>query len=138
MAFSPEVLDEILKDYRGSDDFYSPEGIMKQLARALVERTMEVELTEQLGYEKHDQATKPTINRRNGKTTNELRTDQGPMEIVVPRDREGVFEPQIAPKHQGQRSCRRVPGIRRQNPVDVRLGIDHPADAGSPQGHLHR
>jgi transposase-like protein len=100
MAFTNEVLDEILKDYHGPDDFYSPEGIMKQLTKALVERTMEAELTEQLGYEKHDQAAKPTTNRRNGKTVKELRTDHGPMEIAVPRDREGVFEPQIVPKHQ--------------------------------------
>jgi transposase-like protein len=100
MAFSQEVLDEILKGYHGPDDFYGPEGIMKQLTKALVERTMEAELTEQLGYEKHDQAAKPTTNRRNGKTAKELRTDHGPMEISVPRDREGTFEPHIVPKHQ--------------------------------------
>jgi transposase-like protein len=100
MAFSQEVLDEILKDYHGPDDFYGPEGIMKQLTKALVERTMEAELTGQLGYEKHDQDAKPTTNRRNGKTAKELRTDHGPMEISVPRDREGAFEPQIVPKHQ--------------------------------------
>ena len=82
------------------------------MPRALVERAMEAELTGQLGYVKHDQAAKPTANRRNGKTTKELRTDHGPMEIVVPRDREGVFEPRIVPKHQGQRSCHRVPWIR--------------------------
>jgi transposase-like protein len=100
MAFSQTVLDEILKDYHGPDDFYGPEGIMKQLTKALVERTMEAELTEQLGYAKHDQAAKPTTNRRNGTTTKTLRTDHGPMAIEVPRDREGAFEPQIVPKHQ--------------------------------------
>jgi transposase-like protein len=100
MAFAPEVLDEILKSYRGPDDFYGPEGIMKQLTKALVERTMEAELTGHLGYEKHDQAAKPTANRRNGKTAKELRTDHGPLEIAVPRDREGAFEPRIVPKHQ--------------------------------------
>jgi transposase-like protein len=55
MAFSKPVLDEILKDYHGPDDFYGPEGIMKQLTTALVERTMEAELTGHFGYEKHDQ-----------------------------------------------------------------------------------
>lgn len=100
MAFTKEVLDEILKDYHGPDDFYGPEGIMKQLTKALVERTMEVELTEHLGYEKHDQNKKPTANRRNGKSVKELRTDGGPMEIETPRDRDGTFEPQIVPKHQ--------------------------------------
>jgi transposase-like protein len=111
MAFSKEVLDEILRDYHGPDDFYGPEGIMKQLTKALVERTMEAELTEHLGYEKHDQGKKSSENRCNGKTSKELRTDNGPMTIEVPRDREGSFEPQIVPKHQGKRSFHRVPGI---------------------------
>jgi transposase-like protein len=73
---------------------------MKQLTQALVERTMEAELTEHLGYEKHDQGAKPVTNRRNGTSGKELRTDHGPMEIAVPRDREGTFEPRIVPKHQ--------------------------------------
>ncbi|GMO48875.1 MAG: hypothetical protein Pg6C_11590 [Treponemataceae bacterium] len=94
MAFTKEVLDEILKDYHG------PEGIMKQLTKALVERTMEAELTKHLGYEKHDQNKKPTANRRNGKNVKELGTGGGPMEIETPRYREGTFEPQIVPKHQ--------------------------------------
>jgi transposase-like protein len=111
MAFTKEVLDEILKDYHGPDDFYGSEGIMKQLTKALVERTMEAELTEQLVYEKHDHAVKPTANRRNGKTVKELRTDHGPLDIAVSRDREGVFEPRIVPKHQGRRSRRRVSRI---------------------------
>jgi transposase-like protein len=99
MAFTKEVLDEILKDCHGSGDFYGPEGIMKQLTRALVERTMEAELTGHLGYEKHDRGEKPIANRRNGKSVKELRTDSGPMSIEVPRDREGTFEPHIVPKH---------------------------------------
>nr|WP_010252956.1 transposase [Treponema primitia] len=58
MAFSKEVLDAILKDYHGPGDFYGPEGIMKQLTKALVERTMEAELTEHLGYEKNGHSSK--------------------------------------------------------------------------------
>jgi transposase-like protein len=100
MAFSKELLDEILKDYKGPEDMMGQEGIIKQLSKALIERAMEAELTEQLGYEKSDPAEKPTANRRNGKTTKQLRTDEGPMEIEVPRDREGDFEPKIVPKHQ--------------------------------------
>jgi hypothetical protein len=57
MAFTKEVLDEILKDYHGADDFYGPEGIMKQLTSALVKRTMEAKLTEQLEYAKHELVT---------------------------------------------------------------------------------
>ncbi|MDR0718402.1 MAG: hypothetical protein LBF78_02110 [Treponema sp.] len=43
MAFSKKLLDEILKDYRGPDDFYGPQGIRKQLTKALVERTMKAD-----------------------------------------------------------------------------------------------
>jgi transposase-like protein len=100
MAITQEVLDEILKDYHGPESFYGPEGLMKQLTKALVERMMEAELTEELGYEKREAGEKPTGNRRNGKTPKTLRTDQGPMEIEVPRDRDGEFEPKVVPKHQ--------------------------------------
>ena len=61
---------------------------------------MQAELTDQLGYEKNEFGDKETDNRRNGITTKVLRTDQGPMEIEVPRDRNGDFEPKIVPKHQ--------------------------------------
>jgi transposase-like protein len=57
-------------------------------------------LTEKLGYEKSTSGEKETENRRNGTSSKTLRTDQGPMEIEVPRDRNGDFEPQIVPKHQ--------------------------------------
>jgi len=100
MAISKEILDELLKDYKGPDDFYGPDGIIKQLSKALIERMMEAELTDQLGYEKSEAGEKQTENRRNGKTPKTLRTDQGPMKIEVPRDRDGEFEPKIIPKHQ--------------------------------------
>ena len=100
MAITNEVLDELLKEYKGPDDFYGAEGIIKQLSKALIERAMQAELTEQIGYEKSEAGEKATGNRRNGKSTKTLRTEQGPMEIKVPRDRDGEFEPQIIPKHQ--------------------------------------
>ena len=61
---------------------------------------MQAELTEEIGYEKSASGEKETSNRRNGKSKKTLRTDQGPMEIEVPRDRDGEFGPQIIPKHQ--------------------------------------
>jgi len=100
MAISKEVLDELLKDYKGPEDITGPDGLLKQLTKALVERAMDAEMTMHLGYEKSDQAEKDTTNRRNGKTKKTLRSDQGPLEIEVPRDREGEFEPEIVPKHQ--------------------------------------
>lgn len=100
MAIRKEILDELIKDCKNPEQFYGPNGLMKQLTKAVVERMMEAELTEQLGYEKSDPAEKQTTNRRNGKTTKTLRTDHGPMEIEVPRDRDGEYEPQVIPKHQ--------------------------------------
>ena len=103
MAITNKVLDGLLKDCHGPDDFYGPDGLVKQLSKALIERMMQAELTEQLGYEKSGSGGKQTGSRRNGKTTKTLRTDQGPMEIDAPRDREGGFEPKAAPKHQRER-----------------------------------
>jgi transposase-like protein len=57
---------------------------MKQLTKALVQRTMEAELTEHPGYEKHDQREKPQRNRRNGKSVKALRSSRGPMTVEVP------------------------------------------------------
>jgi putative transposase len=99
MAISKDVLDELMKNYNGSDDITGPDGLLKQLSRALIERAMQAELTDQLGYEKNDPARKSTENRRNGSSRKKLRSDQGPMEIEVPRDRDGEFEPVIIPKH---------------------------------------
>ena len=67
MAITKEVLDELLKEYKGPDDFYGPEGLIKQLSKALIERAMQTELTEQIGYEKSEPGEKPSGNRRNGK-----------------------------------------------------------------------
>jgi len=100
MAITKEILDELLKDCNSPDEFYGPDGLVKQLSKALIERMMEAELTDQLGYEKSKSGEKQTENRRNGKTSKTLRTDQGPMEIEVPRDRAGEFEPKVIPKHQ--------------------------------------
>jgi transposase-like protein len=61
---------------------------------------MQAELTEQIGYGKNESGEKTTANRRNGKSSKTLRSDQGPMEIEVPRDRDGELEPQIVGKHQ--------------------------------------
>jgi len=84
MAITKEVLDELLKEYKGPDDFFGPDGLVKQLSKALIERAMQAELTGQIGYEKSEPGEKQTNNRRNGKSAKTLRTDQGPMEIEVP------------------------------------------------------
>jgi putative transposase len=100
MAISKEVLDELMKNYKGPDDLTGPGGLLKELTKALVERAMGAELSEQLGYEKNDQKPKKTSNRRNGSSSKTVRTEQGPMDISVPRDRDAEYEPIIIPKNQ--------------------------------------
>jgi putative transposase len=95
-----EVLDELLAGYSKPEDLTGPEGLLKRLTGALVERAMEAELTEHLGYEAHAAEGRGTGNSRNGTGKKTLQTEQGPLPIEVPRDRNGTFEPQLVKKHQ--------------------------------------
>ena len=95
-----ELLDELLKNYSKPEDLTGPDGLLKQLTAALVERAMEAEMTNHLGYEKSHPAGYNSGNSRNGRTRKKLKTERGEVEIEVPRDREGSFEPQIVKKRQ--------------------------------------
>jgi len=94
------AMDVLLCDYRGPEDITGPNGLLKQLTKALLERAMGAELTHHLGYEKHDAAGRGSGNSRNGTSSKLVKGDFGEVEIAVPRDREGSFEPRILPKHE--------------------------------------
>jgi putative transposase len=100
MAIPKKLLEELLKDYQGPEDIIGENGLLKQLTKALVEQALQAEMKQNLGYEKNDKAEKSTENRRNGSTSKTVRTEQGPMDIDVPRDRDSEFEPKIIPKHE--------------------------------------
>lgn len=100
MEIKPEVLDELLKGIKTQEDLAGPNGLLKAITKALVERMLEGELTHHLGYEKNDPAGYGSGNSRNGKTRKTLRSEQGEIEVAVPRDRQGSFEPQLVRKHQ--------------------------------------
>lgn len=74
------------------------EELLTQMTKAVLERAMETELSDHLGYESGDPAGHGTGNSRNGKNTKNVQTLQGPVELTVPRDRNGSFEPVIVPK----------------------------------------
>lgn len=95
-----ELLDQLLKGYQGPQDLLGEQGLFKRLTAALVNRAMDAELGHHLGYQAGEKAPEGQKNRRNGKGRKTVRTDQGPVELEVPRDREGTFEPQLVPKHQ--------------------------------------
>jgi transposase-like protein len=75
-------------------------GLLQQLTKRLLESALEGEITDHLGYDKHDPAGKNGGNSRNGTRAKTVLTDVGPVEIIVPRDREGSFEPRIVKKRQ--------------------------------------
>ena len=99
MSFKTETLDELLKSCKNPSDFFGEGGGFKNLKKALVERILEAELSHHLGYEKSEQL-KSAGNYRNGKTSKKLITEDGDMEIAIPRDRLGDFEPKLIAKHQ--------------------------------------
>jgi putative transposase len=96
-AVSDELIDELLKQGRKPEDIQS---LLKQLTKAVVERAMQAEMKEHLGYEKHDPVGANSGNSRNGVTRKTLRGEFGEVEIATPRDRNGEFEPQIVRKNQ--------------------------------------
>src|SRR5881275_1107195 len=84
-----------------------PDGLLKQLTKTVIETALSEEMTEHLGFEKHDPAGAGTGNVRNGTRGKSVLTEaSGQVEIEVPRDRAGTFEPQIVKKRQ-----RRLNGV---------------------------
>lgn len=94
------LLDKLLKDYKKPEDILGEQGLLKRLSKAILERALGSELTDHLGYEKHDPAGYGSGNARNGSTEKTLKGKNGEITIEVPRDRNGSFEPQIVKKHQ--------------------------------------
>jgi putative transposase len=94
------LLDQLLKDYKKPEDILGEQGLLKRFSKAVLERALGAELTEHLGYEKHDPAGYGSGNARNGTTGKTLKGKNGEVTIEAPRDRKGTFEPQIVKKHQ--------------------------------------
>jgi putative transposase len=99
-ALEKDLIDKLLGDYQKPEDLIGENGLLKRLTKALVERALNAELTHHLGYEKNNIEGRGSGNSRNGASHKTLTGDFGEVEIEVPRDREGDFEPQIVGKHQ--------------------------------------
>ena len=95
-----ELIDNLLKGYKKPEDLIGENGLLQQLTKQLLERAMAAELTEHVGYEKHDPGGRNSGNSRNGTSAKTLKGNFGTVPIEVPRDRNGTFEPQIIEKHQ--------------------------------------
>jgi putative transposase len=100
-----ELMDELLKD-QTPEEILGDSGALKELKKRFIERALEGELTNHLGYEKHSPDGQHTGNSRNGRTTKRVIDSDGEFQIEVPRDRNGDFEPQLVKKRQT-----RLPGF---------------------------
>lgn len=101
MEIDSKVIDKLLAEHgHRPEDIAGKNGLLKQLTKALLERAMQAELSDHLGYEKHDPVGYGTGNSRNGKSQKKLKGDFGEIELETPRDRNGTFEPKIVAKHQ--------------------------------------
>ncbi len=96
-----ELIDELLSNYKNPEDLLGRDGIINELKKRLIERAMAGELTAELGYEKHDKgASQARRNARNGSSKKTIRSDDLELQISVPRDRKGEYEPILIPKHE--------------------------------------
>ena len=100
MAIRDELLDELLKGYEKPEDLLGEEGIIQELTRRLLERALEGEMVDHLGYLKHAPEGKGSGNSRNGHGEKTVTGKSGKMKLKVPRDRRSEFEPQIVGKRQ--------------------------------------
>jgi putative transposase len=98
-------LDELLQGANDRESILGPNGLLKRLTGAIVERALAAELDVHLHAEREAAEARPG-NRRNGNSRKTLQTEQGPVPIAVPRDRHGTFEPQFVKKHET-----RIPGL---------------------------
>ncbi|WP_436841985.1 IS256 family transposase [Streptomyces bobili] len=102
-----KLIDQLVEQARSKGLQLTGEGgLLQQLTKTVLESALEGEITDHLGYDKHDPAGKDGGNSRNGTRSKTVLTDVGPVEINVPRDREGSFEPAIVKKRQ-----RRLTGV---------------------------
>jgi len=97
---SKEVIDELLDGASSEEEIAGPGGLLAELTKRLVERAMEVELTDHVGYEPHQEPPGGAANQRNGTTPKTLLCEHGQVPIDAPRDRDGSFEPKIVRKRQ--------------------------------------
>ena len=100
MAIKDALLDQLLEGYQKPEDLLGEDGIFQELKKALVEKALGAELTHHLGYEKGEKPGRAASNTRNGHGKKKVKGQDGEMEIAVPRDRDGSFDPQLIKKGQ--------------------------------------
>ncbi len=94
-----ELANQIAKQYPSKEDLLGDTGVFQELFRRTLQSALDGELTHHLGYEKHSRFPAGE-NKRNGYSSKQIKSSKGELEVKVPRDRKGEFEPELLPKHQ--------------------------------------
>ncbi len=95
-----KLLDEIDFDNLTAEEIAGSNGLIKFFTKRMLEKALNTEMKNHLGYEKHQAENKQTVNSRNGKSKKTVTTEIGDIDIKIPRDRNADFEPTIIKKHQ--------------------------------------
>lgn len=98
-----KVSKELLRSYIKEQDFKSPNDVleaMKEMFSDILQESLEAEMDTYLGYDRYEISEKNTSNSRNGHSKKTIKSELGNIELNIPRDRKGEFEPKIVPKHQ--------------------------------------
>ena len=99
-AVPDEVIDQVMAGVdSGGLQLLGPDGVLAELTKRLLDRAMDEELTDHLGYERGDAGGRGSGNNRNGTSAKTVLTEVGAVDLAVPRDRNGTFDPKIVPKH---------------------------------------
>lgn len=126
VAVPKELLDRLVKGPMTQVDL---ESMFRELEKAVIERAMSAEVNQHLGYRQGENKPEGQANQRNGTSGKTVITDDGPVRIEVPRDREGSFEPQ----RQARAALHR---FRPEDQRHVRPRHDDPRDPGLPGGDV--
>lgn len=94
-----DIVQQELAKAESMDDFFGRDGIFAKLFANTLEEMLEAELSDHLGYERYDASGRNSGNSRNGFYDKKVRSSSGDVNIKVPRDRDGSFEPKIVPKY---------------------------------------
>ena len=97
MTLTEKLAQTIVEEYHPTS-FKEVTDIVKSIYAPILEQMLQGELDAHLGYQTGSHVEKASNNRRNGYSAKNIKTSQGQMEIKIPRDREGSFQPQVVPK----------------------------------------
>ncbi len=102
MPISDKLIDQLLEGCDSPEDILGEAGLLKQLTKKVAERALNAEMEQHLGYAKHAPEGRNSGNSRNGKSSKKVRSVHGEIDLDIPRDRGGSFEPKLIKKGEKQ------------------------------------